>query len=237
MKKISTLIALVCIVISIQSCKKEKDTNPVPTPPKKECRITAITVGGNTSSFSYNNDKKVSQIITSGTPEETKTFTYNGNTINIITKSGTTVDGKSVLTTNDEGKISRLEQRDLITDTVTYSTNFEYSSNGELLKATHNSGSASPNIVNYAYSNGNLMSFSNSGDVTTYEYYPNQDFRIGDYNYIAQALQFGNAFFIVNKNLVKSADNGSDITNYNYTFDEDNNITKVEIVKGSNILT
>src|SRR5690606_29923695 len=107
MKKNFTLIALACIAISIQSCKKEKDSNPTtPTPVAKECRATAITSNGVTHSFTYNNDGKVSQIVTSGTAGYTKTFTYNGNTINIISKSGKTVSSKSVITTNTAGNIS-----------------------------------------------------------------------------------------------------------------------------------
>lgn len=242
MKKIFTLTAIACLVISIQSCKKDKDSNPTPNPPTKQCRLTAATSSpssgsGTTYSFTYNNDNKVSQIVTSGSPVYTKTFTYNGHTINIISKSGTTVNGKTVITTNDAGRQLHSEERDVNTDTITSYSDFEYTNNGDLLKITQKYGSSPSTIINLTYSNGNLMSLSSSGSVTTYDYYTDQSFRIGDAFYFSQIFEFGTAFYIVNKNLVKSYSRGSIIENYNYTFDTDNNITQMKTINGSNIST
>lgn len=240
MKNILTLTAIICLALSFQSCKKDKDSDSNPTPPAKVCRLAAATIttpsgSGTTYSFSYNNDEKISQIILSGSPLVTATFTYSGNAINVVRKSGATITSKIVITTNAAGLILHSEDRDLNTDTVDSYSDYEYTNSGELTKVTQNYGSSEPNISNCSYSNGNLVTLSNSGTVSSFDYYTDQSFRIGDYLRFLQFIDTGNAFFIVNKNLVKSQTDGDYISNFNYTFDTDNNITQLDIINGAEI--
>lgn len=242
MKNIFTLTAIVFLAISIQSCKKDKDSDPAPTPPVKKCRVTAATITsssepGVTYSFTYNNDMKVSQIISSESPVVTTTFTYSGNTVNVIKKSGTTITDKTVITTNAAGLQLRSEERDLNTDTATYFSDYEYNNSGEILKVTHGYSNSDPTITNCSYTDGNMISMSSSGIIANLEYYTDQSFRSGDYLHLIQFLESGNTLYIVNKNLVKSLIQGSSITNFNYTFDTDNNIIQMDVINGSDIMT
>ncbi len=238
MKKIFTLTAIACLAISIPSCKKDKD----PDPPAKKCRLTAITITPSTgtpstTSFSYNNDKTLSQIISSGSPVVTNTFTYSGNTINRITKEGNAITGKTVMTTNSAGNLLHSEDRDINTDTITSKSDYEYNSNGELLKVTTKYGSSAPQIENSVFLNGNLSTIGGSGSLTSLEYNTDKKFQIGDYLHLIQLLNTGSAFYIINKNLVKSITNGSNITNFDYAFDANSNITQMKIVNGASITT
>lgn len=242
MKNIFAIAAFVCLAITVQSCNKDKDSDPTPTPAAKVCRLTSATVippsgEGITYSFSYNNDHKISQIISSDSPVNTTTFTYSGNTINVAGKSGTTQTDKTIITTNAAGLQLHSETRDLDNDTVISSIDYEYGSNGDLLKITNIYGDDDPTITNASSSDGNIISLNGSGSLTTMEYYTDQKFRIGDYFHILQMIQTGTAFYIVNKNLVKSFSSGSNITNFNYTFDADNNITQLDIISGADITT
>lgn len=237
MKRIFLFSALVALAAGSQSCKKDKKKSD----PDAKCRLTAftdVTPGGgssSTTSFSYNNDNKVSQITTSGTTIETKTFTYSGNTINIITKYGTTISSKEILTTNSAGNLIRSERRDVNNDTITGYTNYEYTSNGNLLKATDQYGSSTPTISNCVFTNGNLTSIGSSGSSTNLDYFSEQNFKIGDYLYLIQFIQYGRAFYIVNKNLVKSFESGGSIQNFDYTFDANNRITRLTLTQGASV--
>lgn len=239
MKKLITITTFAFSLFFIQSCKKDKTPD---TPAAKQCRLIAATVTPTsgtavTYSFSYNNDKSVSQIISSESPVVTQTFTYSGHTINLIEKTGNTITSKRVMTTNNSGRLLHSESRDLNVDTITSTNDYEYNNNGDLLKITSKYGTSAPEITNAVFTNGNISSIGGSGSVTTFDYYTDQNFRIGDYIYLTQFLNSGNAFYIFNKNLVKTFTSGSSISNFNYTFDSDNNISQTKIVSGSDITT
>lgn len=233
----SILLLSGCFVLLMSSsCKKGKDKENIP--PEKQCRITALTTlptsgPGITYSFTYNNDKKVSQIISSESPSEVTTFTYSGNTAIIIKKTGSSITEKMVATTNSSGMLTRFEYWDPVPDTLNSYMEFEYN-NTELLKLTYHSG-ASSSITNVSYTNGNLTNATSSGSVATFEYYTDQAFRPGDFFYVQQIFNQGKMFYVVNKNLLKSQSQGGTITNFNYTFNANNLITKLESVSSGTI--
>src|SRR5688572_1526628 len=91
MKKIQTTIAcliVLAVVTPFGSCLKENDK-------KADCRIATITVtqttGGTASivhNIAYNNDGKISTIVSTGSLTLNKVFIYTGNTIMVNTTDG-----------------------------------------------------------------------------------------------------------------------------------------------------
>ncbi len=241
MKKLlfsASSIAIATFILGTSSCKKD---DPAPQPAAPVCKLIAATVtpatgAGATYNFSYNSEGKAIQIAASGSSTFTRTLTYASSTINIIQNNAGVTEQKSVLTLNSAGKILKLENRDVNNDTVRSTQTFTYNGNGELLTTKYQSGGSSTVTTTVvSYTAGNLTSFSSAGSITTYEYITDQAFRPGDYWYIAQFLSYGNNFFITNKNLLKSQTSGADIVNFDYTFDSNNNISKLQIISGADI--
>lgn len=240
MKNIFVVAAIVGFAISIQSCKKDKDSDPVSTPPEKVCKVMAVTVESPiespyTYTFSYNNDNKISKIVRSGSPVYTTTFLYSGNTINLVGKSGDSINSREVLTINDSGLLIRSETLDPVNDTLISYVDYEYTANGEIIKATDVYDNSEPSISTCSYSNGNLTTISSEGNIVNFEYYNDEKYRIGDYVHFLQLINFGSTSYIINKNLVKSQQQGSNISNFNYTFDSDNNISQLDIIDDTDI--
>lgn len=231
--KILTTAAIVLIAATtFTSCKKDDKKKP-------NCKLISATVdgggggGGETYTFSYNNDNKVIQIAaTGGSSPSTTTLTYSGTTVNIISRSGGSIDGKVILTLNDASHVTRMEDRDPVSNSIDSYTDYTYGTNGNLTSYTSKYGSSAPELTTVATTNGNITSIASAGDITTLEYNTDQAWRSGDYIDIIQRLQQGNNFYLFNQNLLKSTTNGGDISNYNYTYDANNNIATLQIVGG-----
>lgn len=231
--KIQTLLCAVTLLLSVAvvlpGCKKDKQKTP-------DCKLVSAQITGSTTpesyTFSYNADNKVNQIMSvNGGTTSTTTLTYSGNKVNVSQSIGGAIINKTVLTLNSAGRILLQEQRDPNNDTLISTTTMTYNGNGELLSIASMSG-GSTTLSTIAMSNGNIVSMTDGTNLTTLEYYTDQAWRAGDYIDILQRLQLGNNFYLVNKNLIKSLSFGTNITNFTYTFDDNNNISSLQMLSG-----
>lgn len=228
-KHILLTTAAALLALGLSSCGK-KDNKIQPN-----CQLLSASIQPSSGSpdgytFSYNNDKKVSQIVhTIDNFMETRTLTYSGNTVNMLTKVRNATIEKRVLTLNDKGLILRNEERGVIVDTLKNTSEYTYNAKGEVVTFTYTPVAGTPSISTIAFTNGNATSISSGGTFTNFDYYTDQAFRPGDYLQFVQMQQLGNNYFLVNNKLLKSQTSGNETTNYNYTYDANNNISQVEV--------
>lgn len=222
------MITLVAIVF-FSACKKDKDEQNKPV-----CRIiTAIPSSGAGNSFNmtYNNEGKVSTI-SSG--NDITTIAYSGNTAIATTNTSGAFSSKRIINFNSDGLAINVKIEYDPAGTSWDNQLYEYSGTN-LIKATYTSSSGgTPSVSVVTWSNDNLVSVSSGTSVSTLDYYTDKFSQTGDYLYLAQLVQ---GFQIYRtKNLLKSISSGTDINNFNYSFDADGNISSVTVT-GSTAVT
>jgi hypothetical protein len=219
------LVLFLALTGILASCKKDKDDK------KPVCRIVRIIDSGmrtNMYNITYNNDGRISTLHSSGASVTNKVFTYSGNTININTTVGSnTFSSRDSITLDNKRRPVNI--RSFFNESGTNWSNFSLEYNGDdLLKYTVTTSSSSPpETVTATYVNGNMVNLQTAGTSLTFEYFTDKLVQPGDYLEIANLIQYG-ATIYPHKNLVKSAiSNGGAITNFNYEFNTDGQITKL----------
>lgn len=220
------ILMAVIFTAAFVSCKK--DDAPKPT-----CRIiTAIPVssgaGNPTYNFSYNSEGKLSSSII-GT--STNTFAYSGSTVIETATIGGVFSFKNIITLNANGMASNILTENDETGTDWFNQAFEYNDT-ELIKSTTTSSSGgAATISTITWSGGNMLTVTSGSSTSTIEYYTDKPAQTGDYLSLAQ-LAAGYEIYRT-KNAIKSILTGSDISNFNYTFDADGKITSVAVIDAS----
>lgn len=234
MKTQGTILVCCAAIALISSCKKNSDK-------KATCRIVTVaqsSSGSNsTINITYNNDGKISTLGTSsGSSSTNKVFTYSGNTIIINSTSGS-ISTRDSVTVDAQGKALNIRQFSDLTGSNWTNYRFEYNGS-DLLKFHETSdGDATEETTVATYSNGNMVGLQNASSNSTLEYFTDKKVQPGDYLELISLIQYGVSVY-PHKNLVKTIDGGSgSITNFNYEFDAEGNITKVTATGGSSSTT
>lgn len=220
-KTVFTLLLGLGTIIFFAGCKKD---DPGTTQPK--CKITSIVAGSNSATVTYNTDGTIASV-TFGSV--VTTYSYNGNVITeTITSSGQTL-GKLTVTVNSAGLATNVKTE--IQGGEWDNEAHEYNGN-QISRSTYTSSDGGDaEITTYQWSGGNMVSINDDGDITTIDYYTDKPTQQGDYLFILQLLQ-GYTIFKSN-NMVKSATDGTDVTNITYTFDSDGKVTSFTEDDGS----
>lgn len=227
-KNLSPLLLLSLALLPGLSCKKDSSTGRQ----KSDCRIIKITDENGKSLLITYNAAGEYQTIKDENDNTTTSFTYSsssiiGNTTNV---AGLQVR-KTTFALNSLGMVYGVRQDyyDPLTSTPTGWSNLVYEYNGtQLIKGTStNSGNATPSVVNYVWSDGNLTSQSSSGSSTFIEYYTDREVQPGDYMNLLLTKDAGlpAAKVIRNKNLIK----GEGSVQISYVFDNDGKISSVSL--------
>lgn len=223
----TTLIA--GTLLTITSCKKNDD-DPV-------CRLstaTNVSSSGNSALvFSYNTDGKLSQMVSTGASSYTRTFSYSGNTINIIQRDGANaIVQTSDVTLNNANKVVSIVTKSAA-GTVTEMLNVDYDANGNASRIIAKYGSGTPDTSILTYSGGDLITITSGTSITTLTYYTDKAFQPGDYLYYTQMMQYG-AMYITNQHMLKSYQNsGGTPSNFTYEYDNSGNVSKITLISGS----
>jgi hypothetical protein len=209
------------------SCKKSDDSNnPTPTLSKKVQTIQYSN--GNTETFEYNSDGKLSKDTETGpvtNNDYTDTYTYSGN---IITETSTSLNAGTThtlaITLNSQGYISNITE---VYANQNYVETFEYDNSGYLTKETETPEGNDIYTYTYTYTNGNRISETvakNSSNVQTvyYEYYLDKENALSAEKLVGECYS-GKS----DKNLIKRITySSSEIESYTYEYDQDNYVTK-----------
>lgn len=228
-------VVFAALTLSIFSaCKKDNDK-------KASCKLVTVTQnsGGTISviNITYNNDGKISTLNTSSSNSSTnKVFTYSGNTINIITTSGSSTSRDSV-TLNSSGRASNIRSFRDMTGTDWTNQSFEYNGN-DLLKIHETSeDDNTPSTSVATYISGNMVSLATTSSTSTLEYFTDKKIQQGDYLELATVIQYGVGIY-PHKNLLKTIDGGGgNFNNFNYEFDADGKISKLVVTGGGSTVT
>jgi hypothetical protein len=240
MKKIQTTIAcliVLAVVTPFGSCLKENDK-------KADCRIATVTVtqitGGNASivhNISYNNDGKISTVVSTGSLTMNKVFIYSGNTIMVNTTDGSgSLSSRDSITIDSQGR--PLNMRRYYANPGTW-TNTSYEYSGEDLVRTQQTdqSSATPTIGSGTTSNGNLISFASPAGNSTFEYYTDLPVQQGDWLSLTTQLEYGVNVY-PHKNLIKTLNSeGLFIFNFSYEMNDDGLISKLTTTYGNSVTT
>lgn len=225
MKKLFLMAAT--FTAAFASCKKDDA-------PKPDCRIITVTqvpAGMNsTSNLTYNSDGKLS-VVTTG--NETTVYVYSGSIIIANSTISGIFNSKKTITLNANGLVSnvRTEQD----ETGAKWDNYVIEYNGtEILKDTYTtSEGGAPSIETYTWSGGNLVTITAGSTTTTLEYYTDKPSQTGDY---FKYTQLTTGYEILRaKNALKAISNGSDITNFDYSFDTDGKIISMILTGASTV--
>ena len=205
------------------SCKKNDAAH------KPDCKIVAAIAGANATSFTYNADGKLS----SKNAATTDRFTYNGNIITITNSTGATINTTTTVTLNTNGFPSNTSLVNAAGTNLS-STAFEYNGN-ELSKSTITSSSGGvPDVTSYNWSGGNMVSFQNGSNITTFDYALDKPAQTGDF-WNLQNLSQGFET-IKTKNVLKSFSSADNITTINYSFDASGKISGLTGISGGAVL-
>lgn len=215
--------------------------NDVPALPTTASNCKVINIKDNFTDIvkaTYNSNGTIATVIfDDGSDQETRTYTYTGNTVKVLIDAAPNPQVLKTITLNADGlplKIIELIDIGGITKQIT--TNFEY--NGKQVTKKTMIDAAINNVTtvtNYTWLNGNMVSENIVGGATTnYEYYTDRNYVSGDYLSVSHLLVplgmgAGNSYvyypFIINKNPVKSAKkNNTLVLQINYLLDANNNI-------------
>ena len=228
MKTFKILISAVLIfgITGIFSGCKKDDNNFK----KQKCWIATETIVGTGPAirFSYNSDGKVSRVVLDN--GVVQAYTYDGSITTILTVDSGAFDSRTIIAKNAAGLATNV--RNEFDDAGTSWSNTKYEYNGEeLVKSTNTrSSGGTPEISNFSWSNGNLVTENPGSGPITYDYYTDKPRQNGDYFAFVESIQ---GFEIVrNKNLLKSI---SPNVLFTYDFAPDGNISTLKISGGSSV--
>ena len=219
-----TLLAGFIISNFLSSCKKDA------TPSKPNCKIVAVIAGNNATSFTYDTDGRLSSKSSSA---GTDRFTYNGNTINITSTNGTTVNSVKTVTLNANGLASNVSTND---GAGTHLSDIVYEYQGtELSKETFTTPLGDTLITIHAFSNGNMISSQTNTDTITFGYSTGVPANTGDLWNLSNLVQGYET--IRTKNVLTSIESGGNISTINYVFDTEGKITGLNNVSNGVLVT
>jgi hypothetical protein len=234
-RRFISFFAIVAICLSLNACKKEG------TDKNASCRIVTVTeVNGsvnNVYNLTYNNDGKISTLVSSGSSTLNKVYTYSGNTMIINVTNAGAFYSRDSITLNDKGRPLNIRQYRNMAGTDWENYALEY--NGDLLLKyiQSNETGAGSTTVTVTTTNGNTTKVVQGATTVDFEYFTDKNVQRGDYLELAGLLQYGVNIY-PHKNLIKALDiQGGDITNFNYEFGDDGLITKVTGTSGANTST
>lgn len=236
MKELLRYSAIAALALTTAASCKKKDDSPT-------CRIITVTdsytssgtTNNTTFNITYNNDGNISMLTQTGSSGTVqKIYNYNSNTISIsATKSGA-FESRDSVTINANKMITNVRTFSNASGTSWYNNSYEYDGNGNLLKSISTSSSSStPSTTLYNTTNGDITSGSDGTYTSTYEYYTDKPFQIGDYFQIVYFINYG-AQIVKNAHLLKSITSNGSISNVNYEF-TDGRISKLTMTSSSTV--
>lgn len=191
------------------------------------CRITSIVPlpSGTSYQLSYNPDGRLLKFIYGNT---TTDYFYNNNTITTITSDSGIFENKKIIDLNNLGLTTNVRIEMNLSGSIWTNISFEYNNN-ELIKSNSTSSqNSSPVVLNYLWSEGNLVSVFSGSTVISIDYYKDKIAQNGDYFYL---LDLSQGYHIYQtKNLIKSLQG----TIFNYGFDVNGNISSLSTTSGNN---
>jgi hypothetical protein len=217
-------LMILSLLVLVLACKKESDK-------ASTCKMTTVTqVGTNGNqafTITYNDEGKVATIDqTMGTATH-KDFSYDGNTMYVISldKDGHFTQ-KDSITLDAKGRPLNIRSFLNIDQSYWYNYTFEY--NGDDLAKTVQTNHEGTNlgITTLIYSNGNPTSVSVGNSSSILDYYTDKKVQKGDYLEFASLLQYGLSIY-PHKNLVKTLASSGSVINFTYEFNSDGLISKV----------
>lgn len=206
--------------IGLVSCTKNNSQNP---PPAFGCKVASITNTGYQPTYiTYRADGKIDKMTYD---DELRTFSYNGNSLTVLTTKGGAFDDRKTITLNANGMPVNVRGDYNETGTEWYNDAFEYNGREVSKQVLSDSYSSNSDIITYTWANGNLVKQQSPAYGTTvYEYFLNKNYSEGDFFYIDQFL-YDSYQFVFNKNILKSSKTGNyPIDLFYYTYDADGNI-------------
>lgn len=227
---IAALCALLILASTFNSCKKDNDK-------KASCKLVKVTQNsaGNIAvvTISYNTEGKISAVTNASSMENnSKVFTYSGNTINVVTTSASGSRRDSI-TIDASGRPVNI--RIFYDNSGTSWTNNRYEYNGkDLARVLETTSSTSTTDTTKAtYSSGNMVTLGSGTSVIVLDYHTDKNTRQGDYLGLVSMINYG-VITHPHKNLLKSISNGSGLTNFAYDIDADGKIINAVVTTGSN---
>lgn len=237
MKDYSLFLRLLTVVImagSFSACNKSA------TIPDQQCHLQYVNIVANYYSdvyvFTYDSLDRVTGIeLSSRNGTSRKNLTYSENQVVINTMYPYNNPAKQVLTLNNYGKVLRLENREPTTDSILSYTDYYYNVFGWLTGYAAKEGNKAVQIATVTNVEDNVTSITTNVGTTYFTFNPNKDWLAGDYIDLQQRISFGNNYYLVNKNLLKSEFRAKDTTYYNYVFDDKNNISSLEKIDSGRV--
>ena len=229
MNKLRSIFSLLLCLSMVVACKKSNShTN--------SCRITAVydtlslpsgTEISSTRIF-YDNDGRIAYTqFNTLNDSSTRVFIYSDSAI-VITPTNSNSPTDTVLL-DGKGQAVRVKQAFPANDyytlfTWTYDASGLVESNGFLQSTTSGPVTDSTNTT-YKFVNGDCISSASSdGTVTNYTYYTDKEAADGDYQRFSELSRYG-VIITRNKHLIRSAQSGTYVSEYSYTFDKAGKIT------------
>ncbi len=208
----------------VAGCNKNKDA-PAPKPP---CRLIASIAGGGTiTKFTYNTSGRI-ETIDDG--QYYSVFSYSGNTVTHTRTLNGNFSKRSTITLNSNDMVTNERVAFSSNGLNWYNYAHEYSGT-QLIKTTRtNSSTQTIETTTYTWVNGNLVEESNG---RRFEYYPDKKNATGDFMQLQHLIERGSGDMLVrNTHLVKVWEEGSDLFNISYDFDNDGKIVGCKLTRG-----
>ena len=227
MKKNHLYLALLAgFIVSncLLSCKKDA------APKKPDCKIVALIIGSNATSFTYDADGR---LISKNNATGTDRFAYNANTIIITSTNGANVNTVKTVTLNANGLASNVSTDD---GAGTHLSDIVFEYNGtELSKETFTRPSGDTFITIHTFRDGNMVSSHVDTNTPTFVYSTDVPAQIGDFWNLSNLVQGYET--VRTKNVLTSVEDGGSISTINYVFDAEGKITGFSNISNGVLLT
>lgn len=222
--KTPKFFSLLIVAILFSNCSDDDGTPE----PQATCLISQAVVNGtSTITFDYNSSGQIRSVTNYYADGNTRTYTYSGNTILIDLSSESDDDRMRTVTLNGDGLPESVHDGDL-----DYWTNYAFEYDGTKLVKQIYTNSLGDNEESVLEWDGDNVGALITG--YTLEYYLDQPLQPADFLSLQYLVEYG-VSPIQNANMVKSYTYGTTTYPFVYDFDEDGNITRMDIGNGETI--
>lgn len=215
------LISFICCL----SCKKDSTSS-------LSCKIITALGGPDTYHFTYDASGKLSTWHIAPTKQK-MTYTYKGNTTNILVEIDGKFQAKYIITNNSKGFTTNLKYLQNEAGTIWYNQSMEYNGT-QLTKILHTSSNPNTPVaaVKYTWKDGNLFTQENGNNIIEFEYYTDKPAIAGEWRKYSELTEGYRLYD--NKNCTKSMKTDGEVTSFTYDYDAAGKIIKMTILEPGN---